>query len=173
VRPDVRLSQDPAGLARGDRDLMLSGQAGPLFHRAHALGQVAAAGGADGARMTACTGRDLRVRELSQPASRENEIVRVRPRMPGSALRHAKERRCATPKPMPVPARKLKDQVEDDLDHYASQRWPQPEEITIRWHGSYGYVTGYVTEDDGIPLCWITCTGSPDDRKGAFRPPRP
>jgi hypothetical protein len=83
--------------------------------------------------------------------------------MPGSALRQAKARRCATLEPMPVPARKLKDQVEDDLDHYASQRWPQLEEVTIRWHGSYGHVTGYVTEDEGIPLCRIAYTGSPDD----------
>jgi hypothetical protein len=43
---------------------------------------------------------------------------------------------------MPAPPRKLKDQVEDDLDHYASQRWPQLEEVTIRWRGSYGYVEG-------------------------------
>jgi hypothetical protein len=81
--------------------------------------------------------------------------------MPRSALRQAKARRCATLEPMPVPARKLKDQVEDDLDHYASQRWPQLEEVTIRWHGSYGYITGYVTEDEGIPLCRIAYTGSP------------
>ena len=72
--------------------------------------------------------------------------------MPGSAPRQAKARRCATLEPMPVPARKLKDQVEYDLDHYASQCWPQLEEVTIRWHGSYGHVTGYVTEDEGIPL---------------------
>src|ERR1017187_475458 len=86
VRLDVCLGQYPAGLAGGDRDLMLSGQvrgdtgvgprrpgagglagggrddqqpgvdvvdqgpagAGPVFHRAHALGEVAAAGGPDG-----------------------------------------------------------------------------------------------------------------------------
>ena len=44
---------------------------------------------------------------------------------------------------MPVPSRKLKDQVEDELDHYASTRWPQLEEVTIRWRGSHGYLTGY------------------------------
>jgi hypothetical protein len=64
---------------------------------------------------------------------------------------------------MPVPPRKLKDEVEDELDHYASQRWPQLEEVTIRWHGSHGYVAGYITEDDAIPLCRITYLGSPGD----------
>jgi hypothetical protein len=64
---------------------------------------------------------------------------------------------------MPVPNKKLKEQVEDELDHYASQRWPQLEEVTIRWRGSYGYVTAYLTEDDAIPLCRITYLGSPDD----------
>src|ERR1035441_3935847 len=91
VRLDVCLGQYPAGLAGGDRDLMLSGQvrgdtgvgprrpgagvlagggrddqqpgvdvvdqgpagAGPVFHRAHALGEVAAAGGPDGVGMAA------------------------------------------------------------------------------------------------------------------------
>jgi hypothetical protein len=100
VRLDVCLGQYPAGLAGGDRDLMLSGQvrgdtgvgprrpgagglagggrddqqpgvdvvdqgpagAGPVFHRAHALGEVAAAGGPDGVGMAAQLPGDRRVR---------------------------------------------------------------------------------------------------------------
>jgi len=64
---------------------------------------------------------------------------------------------------MPVPGKKLKEQVENELDHHASRRWPQLEEVTIRWRGSYGYVSGYVNEDDAIPLCRITYLGSPQD----------
>jgi len=63
---------------------------------------------------------------------------------------------------MPVPSRNLKDQVEDELDHHASTRWPQLEEVTIRWRGSHGYLTGYLTEHDGIPLCRIAYLGSPE-----------
>jgi hypothetical protein len=58
---------------------------------------------------------------------------------------------------MPVPSRRLKDLIEGTVDHYASQRWPALEEVTIRWRGSYGYLTGYLSEDDHdtIPLCRI------------------
>lgn len=35
---------------------------------------------------------------------------------------------------------RLKDQVEDELDHYASVAWPQLAEVTIRWHSGYSYV---------------------------------
>jgi hypothetical protein len=59
-------------------------------------------------------------------------IMVARPRMPTIADHPGKARRCATLENMPVPPRKLKDQVEDDLDHYASQRWPRLEEVTIR-----------------------------------------
>jgi hypothetical protein len=244
VRPDVCLGQDPAGLAGGDRDLMLSGQvrgdagvgprrlgacglaggggddqqpcvdvvdqgtagAGPVFHRAHALGQVAAAGGPDGVGVAAQLAGDLRVRDpgrgqqhdprppdlalrrglragdpLEFPAPPPGKaddvlagsarhsgppgmtvIMRDRQRMPSFADPSGKARRYATPGTMPVPPRKLKDQVEDNLDHYASQRWPQLEEVTIRWHGSYGYLTAYITEDD-VPLCRIAYLGSPGD----------
>jgi hypothetical protein len=90
-------------------------------------------------------------------------IMMNRPRMPAFAGPLAQAHRCATLGTMPVPPRKLKDQVEDELDHYASQRWPQLEEVTIRWRGSCGYVSGYITEDDAIPLCRIAYLGSPGD----------
>jgi hypothetical protein len=66
---------------------------------------------------------------------------------------------------MPVPSRRLKDLIEGTVDHHASQRWPALEEVTIRWRGSYGYLTGYLSEDDDetIPLCRIQYLGDPDE----------
>ena len=39
------------------------------------------------------------------------------------------------------------------------------EEVTISWRGSYGYLTGYLSEndDDTIPLCRIQYLGDPDE----------
>jgi len=66
---------------------------------------------------------------------------------------------------MPVPSRRLKDLIEGTVDHHASQRWPALEEVTIRWRGSYGYLTGYLSEDndDTIELCRIQYLGDPDE----------
>lgn len=66
---------------------------------------------------------------------------------------------------MPVPPRRLKDLIEGTVDHHASQRWPVLEEVTISWRGSYGYLTGYLSEndDDTIPLCRIQYLGDPDE----------
>jgi hypothetical protein len=66
---------------------------------------------------------------------------------------------------MPVPSRRLKDLIEGTVDHHASQRWPTLEEVTIRWRGSYGYLTGYLSEDDDdtIELCRIQYLGNPDE----------
>jgi hypothetical protein len=66
---------------------------------------------------------------------------------------------------MPVPSRRLKDLIEGTVDHHASQRWPALEEVTIRWRGSYGYLTGYLSEDDDdtITLCRIQYLGDPDE----------
>jgi hypothetical protein len=66
---------------------------------------------------------------------------------------------------MPVPSRRLKDLIEGTVDHHASQRWPALEEVTISWRGSYGYLTGYLREDDNdtIKLCRIQYLGDPDD----------
>ena len=69
---------------------------------------------------------------------------------------------------MPVPSRRLKDLTEGTVDHHASQRWPALEEVTISWRGSYGYLTGYLSEDDDdtIKLCRIGYLG--DDDEWAF-----
>ena len=58
---------------------------------------------------------------------------------------------------MPVPSRRLKDLIEGTVDHHASQRWPALEEVTITWRGSYGYLTGYLSDndDDTIHECWM------------------
>ena len=77
-------------------------------------------------------------------------------------------RRHAAPSdnnPMPVPSRRLKDLIEGTVDHHASQRWPALEEVTITWRGSYGYLTGYLSDndEDTIKLCRIGYLGDPDD----------
>ena len=57
----------------------------------------------------------------------------------------------------------LKTYIEGHLDFHASQRWPQLEEVTISWRGSYGYVDAYLTEDDAIPVCRLRYLGSDTD----------
>jgi hypothetical protein len=57
---------------------------------------------------------------------------------------------------MPVPTAKLEDLIEAAVGHHASQRWPRVAEVTIRWHGSYGYLIGHPNDDpdddEQIPL---------------------
>ena len=64
--------------------------------------------------------------------------------------------------------RRLKELIEGTVNHHASQRWPALEEVTISWRGSYGYLTGYLSEDDDdtIKLCRIQYLG--DDTEWAF-----
>ena len=64
-----------------------------------------------------------------------------------------------------MPSRRLKELIEGTVDHHASQRWPALEEVTISWRGSYGYLTGYLSDsdDDTIKLCRIQYLGDPDD----------
>ena len=64
---------------------------------------------------------------------------------------------------MPVPTARLKELIVGRLDHYASKRWPQLEEVTIRWHGGYGYVSAHLTVDDKIPLYRLQYFGSDTD----------
>lgn len=61
---------------------------------------------------------------------------------------------------MPVPTARLKNLLGGRLDFYASKRWPQLEEVTIRWHGGYGYVTGFLPDDEELPLCRLYYHGS-------------
>jgi hypothetical protein len=66
---------------------------------------------------------------------------------------------------MPVPSARLKELIEGTVDHHASQHWPAREEVTISWRGSYGYLTGYLSDNDDntIKLCRIHYLGDPDD----------
>ncbi len=58
---------------------------------------------------------------------------------------------------------RLKTYIIGHLDFHASQRWPQLEEITITWRGSYGYVTGHLPSDGQLPLCRLRYLGSDTD----------
>jgi hypothetical protein len=82
---------------------------------------------------------------------------------------------------MPVPSRRLKDDLADDLDHHASIHWPQLGEVTVRWRGGYAYVTGHLdsdsdsdTEDEdgpGIPLCRLGYLGLDEEWEFALYDP--
>ena len=67
---------------------------------------------------------------------------------------------------MPVPSRRLKDDVADDLDHHASVNWPQLGEVVVRWRGGQArYVIGYPDTDEpddehAIPLCRLGYLGA-------------
>jgi|SRR5215471_2038806 len=72
---------------------------------------------------------------------------------------------------MPVPSRRLKTDIEADLDHHAELTWPQLGGVDVRWRGGYGYVIGYLdtnnkdedNEEQGIPLCRLGYTGDAND----------
>jgi Glyoxalase/Bleomycin resistance protein/Dioxygenase superfamily len=87
---------------------------------------------------------------------------------PGRDLNWRRHAGSSQNEAMPVPSRRLKEQIEGTVDHHASQRWPALEEVTISWRGSYGYLTGYLSEDDDdtIKLCRIQYLG--DDTEWAF-----
>ena len=80
---------------------------------------------------------------------------------------------------MPVPSRRLKDDLADDLDHRASIHWPQLGEVRVRWRGGYAYVTGHLDADDAdddvdepaIPLCRLGYLGLDDEWEFALYDP--
>lgn len=63
---------------------------------------------------------------------------------------------------VPVPGKRVKDDLAADLDHHASLVWPGLEEVTVRWRGGYGYVTAWTSEDDGVPVCRLEYLGLDD-----------
>ncbi len=63
---------------------------------------------------------------------------------------------------VPVPAKDLKERIESELDHHASQRWPDLEEITVTWRGSYGYLRAWTTVTEYVPVARIGYLGTPD-----------
>jgi len=68
---------------------------------------------------------------------------------------------------MPVPPKRLKDLIEGTMDHHASVTLPDLQEVTIRWRGSFGYLTAWAGEgdddDEQIPLCRIEYLGDDHD----------
>jgi hypothetical protein len=78
---------------------------------------------------------------------------------------------------VPVPNRRLKEDLADDLDHHAELNWPQLGEVVVRWRGGYGYVIGHLDTDDeqdtdepGIPLCRLGYLGADDDWARPYSP---
>jgi hypothetical protein len=61
-----------------------------------------------------------------------------------------------------MPSKRVKDDLAADLDHHASLVWPGLEEVTVRWRGGYGYVTAYISEDEGVPICRLQYLGLDD-----------
>jgi hypothetical protein len=72
---------------------------------------------------------------------------------------------------MPVPSQRLKHEVAGDLDHHAEVHWAQLGGVEVRWRGGYGYVIGFIDDDEEdedaeeetVRLCRIGYAGSPDD----------
>ena len=68
---------------------------------------------------------------------------------------------------MPAPAKRLKDLIEGTVDRHASVTLPDLQEVTIRWRGSFGYLTAWAGEgdddDEQIPLCRIEYPGDDHD----------
>lgn len=66
-------------------------------------------------------------------------------------------------RPMPIPTARMKTLLGGQLDFHASQRWPELEEVTVRWRGGYGYLTGHLPGDEELPLCRLRYLGSQTD----------
>jgi len=64
---------------------------------------------------------------------------------------------------MPVPSKRVKDITEGTVDYHAPLTHPELQEITIRWRGSFGYMTVWAGEcddsDEEIRLCRIEYLG--------------
>ncbi len=88
----------------------------------------------------------------------------ARPRVAPGRRRHPC--RQETLDNMPVPSKRLKDLIEGTVDHHASLTCPDLQEVTIRWRGSFGYLTAWAGEgddnDEQIPLCRIQYLGDDD-----------
>jgi hypothetical protein len=72
---------------------------------------------------------------------------------------------------MPVPTPRCKDDAAADLDHHAELHWSQLGGVEVRWRGGYGYVIGYLDDDETdldapeetVPLCRIGYLGAAND----------
>jgi hypothetical protein len=90
-----------------------------------------------------------------------------RPSGVSSGLPHMPSPQAGDTKGMPVPPKRLKDLIEGTVDHHASQARPALQEVTIRWRGSFGYLTARAgagnDNDTKIPLCRIEYLGDDQD----------
>jgi hypothetical protein len=68
---------------------------------------------------------------------------------------------------MPVPPTHLKDLIEGTVDHHASVTFPNLQEVTVRWRGSFGYLIAWAGEgdddDEQVPLYRIEYLGDDED----------
>src|SRR5262249_32401134 len=69
---------------------------------------------------------------------------------------------------------------EGDLDHHAEVHWPLLGGVEVRWRGGYGYVIGFLddeqdedADEESVRLCRIGYTGSPEDWAFALYDPAP
>ena len=49
------------------------------------------------------------------------------------------------------------------LDLRRQERWPELQELNLRYRGSFAYVDGTTTEDDRLRLCRLRYLGSPHE----------
>ena len=63
---------------------------------------------------------------------------------------------------MPIPdgARRALDRR---LDARRQERWPELLDISIRYRGSFAYITGTTNDDGALPLCRLRHLGEPDN----------
>ena len=48
------------------------------------------------------------------------------------------------------------------LDEHRQQRWPQLEDLTIRYRGGFAYITAATDDNDPLPLCRLRYLHSAD-----------
>jgi hypothetical protein len=49
------------------------------------------------------------------------------------------------------------------LDDHRQQRWPQLNDLNIRYRAAFAYLDGATAQDDSQPLCRLRYLGSPDN----------
>ena len=93
------------------------------------------------ARERPAIGESPSVPQVITEECRHNRADRRMTARPRVAPASAATRRQETLENMPVPSKRLKDLIEGTVDHHASLTCPDLQEVTIRWRGSFGYLT--------------------------------
>lgn len=73
----------------------------------------------------------------------------VRISIPAQSAQH-QQREQSTLKACQVPSKRQKDLIEGTADHHASLACPDLREVTIRWHGSFGYLTRPIEQGETV-----------------------